>query len=46
MIKGKQTVMELETYGKEAYTEKHVKARKKERKRIRVFWVTVSCMLE
>ena len=32
MIKGKQTVMGLETYGKKAYTEKHVKARKKKKK--------------
>ena len=26
MLKGKQIVMGLEIYGKEAYTEKHVKA--------------------
>ena len=31
MLKGKQIVMGLEIYGKEAYTEKHVKARKKKK---------------
>ena len=36
MLKGKQTIMELETYGKEAYTKKHVKA-KQNKQKIRVF---------
>ena len=45
MLKGKQTVMGLETYGKEAYTERHVKVEQK-KQRIRVFWKTASCMLE
>ena len=37
--------MGLEIYGKEAYTEKHVKA-EQNKQRIRVFWVTTSRMLE
>ena len=45
MLKGKQIVMELETYGKEAYSNKHVKA-KQNKQRIRVFWVTASCTIE
>ena len=45
MLKGKQIVMGLEIYGKEAYTEKHVKA-EQNKQRIRVFWVTTSRMLE
>ena len=45
MLKGKQTVMGLETYGNEAYTEKHVKAEQNKQK-IRIFWVTASRMLE
>ena len=36
MLKGKQTVMGLETYGKEAYTESHAKA-EQNKQRIRVF---------
>ena len=42
---GKQTVMGLETYEKEAYTKRHVKA-EQNKQRIRVFWVTASHMLE
>ena len=45
MLKGKQTVMGLETYGNEAYTEKHVKAEQNKQK-IRIFWVTASRTLE
>ena len=45
MLKGKQTVMGLETYGKEAYTESHVKAEQNKQK-IRIFWVTASRTLE
>ena len=45
MLKGKQTVMGLEIYGKEAYTEKHVKA-EQNKQRIRVFWVMASCKLK
>ena len=45
MLKGKQTVMGLETYGNEAYTEKHVKAELNKQK-IRIFWVTASRTLE
>ena len=45
MLKGKQTIMGLETYGKEAYTQRHVKA-EQNKQRIMVFWVMVSCTLE
>ena len=45
MLKGKQTVIGLETYGNEAYTEKHVKA-KQNKQKIRVFQVIASRMLE
>ena len=45
MLKGKQTIMRLETYGKEAYSNKHLKV-KQNKQRIRVFWVTTSCTLE
>ena len=45
MLKGKQTVMGLETYGNEAYTEKHVKAEQNKQK-IRIFWVTASRTLQ
>ena len=36
ILKGKQTVMGLETYEKEAYTEKHVKVEQNKQK-IKVF---------
>ena len=45
LLKGKQIVVGLVIYGKEAYTEKHVKA-EQNKQRIRVFWVTASCTLE
>ena len=45
VLKGKQAVMGLGTYGKEAYSNKHVKA-EQNKQRIRVFWVTASCTLE
>ena len=45
MLKGKQTIMGLETYGNEAYKEKHVKAEQNKQK-IRIFWETASCTLE
>ena len=45
MLKGKQKIMRLETYGKEAYSNKHLKV-EQNKQRIRVFWVTTSYMLE
>ena len=45
MLKGKQTIMRLETYGKEAYSNKHLKV-KQDKQRIRVFWGTASRTLE
>ena len=45
MLKGKQTIMRLETYGKEAYSNKHLKV-KQNKQRIRVFWVTTSRTLK
>ena len=45
VLKDKQTVMGLGTCEKEAYLNKHVKA-KQNKQRITVFWITTSCMLE
>ena len=45
MLKGKQTIMRLETYGKEAYSNKHLKV-EQNKQRIRVFWVTTSRTLK
>ena len=45
MLKVKQTVMGLETYGKKAYTEIHMKV-EQNKQRIRVFGVMASCTLK
>ena len=45
MLKGKQTIRGLKTYGKKAYTERHVKE-EQNKQRIRVFWIMASHMLE